>query len=322
MAEPTAAQTPADSGQETESRVDTALRRVIIAANPKSGAASGLSKAESIRDSLLNSEDLAVEILTDPASIESGIKSAQESGELRYVIAAGGDGTAGMVAQWLDSETPLAVFPLGTENLLAKQWKMPNEIEKFVEILNNGHCVACDAGDANGRMFLLHATVGFDAEVVRLLHEERTGHIRHWSYFSPLLRSIRDYHFPVLSIRTSVDRRPLRARWAFIFNFPSYAMGLPIVSDAEATDGLLDLCTFRGGRLFNGLMYFFGIVFRFHRSWRDTHLERTTWLRIEADEEVPYQLDGDPGGFLPLEIKVMPKRFRLIVPNVSSRGTS
>jgi diacylglycerol kinase family enzyme len=29
---------------------------------------------------------------------------------------------------------------------------------------------------------------------------------------------------------------------------------------------------------------------------------------------VPYQLDGDPGGFLPLDIEVLPERLTLWVP--------
>jgi diacylglycerol kinase (ATP) len=37
-------------------------------------------------------------------------------------------------------------------------------------------------------------------------------------------------------------------------------------------------------------------------------------VRIESDVPVPYQLDGDPGGYLPLEIEVLPNRLTLIVP--------
>jgi diacylglycerol kinase family enzyme len=36
-------------------------------------------------------------------------------------------------------------------------------------------------------------------------------------------------------------------------------------------------------------------------------------LRIESDDAVPYQLDGDPGGVLPVEITILPQRVRLLV---------
>ena len=37
-------------------------------------------------------------------------------------------------------------------------------------------------------------------------------------------------------------------------------------------------------------------------------------LRIESDEPVPYQLDGDPGGMLPLDIEIIPQRLTLVAP--------
>jgi diacylglycerol kinase family enzyme len=37
-------------------------------------------------------------------------------------------------------------------------------------------------------------------------------------------------------------------------------------------------------------------------------------IRIDSDAEVPFQLDGDPGGTLPVEIEVLPQRLNMIVP--------
>jgi diacylglycerol kinase family enzyme len=107
---------------------------------------------------------------------------------------------------------------------------------------------------------------------------------------------------------------PITARWAFVFNAPRYAMGLPIVETADLMDGQLDFCTFRGGSLLNGLMYLTGVLLRRHRHWRDTHIGRAMRVRIESNEPVPYQLDGDPGGDLPLTIDVLPARVTVLVP--------
>ena len=37
-------------------------------------------------------------------------------------------------------------------------------------------------------------------------------------------------------------------------------------------------------------------------------------IRIESDVDVPYQMDGDPGGVLPVEIEVLPQRVTLVAP--------
>ena len=41
---------------------------------------------------------------------------------------------------------------------------------------------------------------------------------------------------------------------------------------------------------------------------------RVRRVRIVSDMPVPYQLDGDPGGFLPLNIEVLPNRLTMLVP--------
>jgi diacylglycerol kinase family enzyme len=51
-----------------------------------------------------------------------------------------------------------------------------------------------------------------------------------------------------------------------------------------------------------------------HPNGADTVLARAKKLRIESDRPAPYQLDGDPGGMLPVEIEVIPRRLCLIAP--------
>ena len=50
--------------------------------------------------------------------------------------------------------------------------------------------------------------------------------------------------------------------------------------------------------------------------WADCVMKPVKRLRLESDEPVPYQLDGDPGGFLPVDLEVLPGRLTLIVPQL------
>ncbi len=115
--------------------------------------------------------------------------------ELRAVIAAGGDGTISLLAQTLPANYPILPLPLGTENLLARyygcDWR-PDQVMAAIEL---GEIRKIDAGIANGRLFLLMATAGFDAEVARLLHLKRKGHISHLSYCKPILSALRTYPY-------------------------------------------------------------------------------------------------------------------------------
>jgi diacylglycerol kinase family enzyme len=231
-------------------------------------------------------------------------------------VAAGGDGTVAYIANRTPPDVPLAILPLGTENLLSKHLGLTPDPARLVDVIRGGATVRLDAGQAGERLFVLMAGCGFDADVVRRLHGERRGHISHFSYFRPLLAAMWNYKYPELRVycRTADgEETEIAARWVFVMNVPRYALGLAISPDARADDGLLNVCTFRKGALWNGLIYLSGIWRGRHRQWRDFQSVLATEVRIESADAVPFQLDGDPGGFLPVDIRVLPARLRLLV---------
>lgn len=83
-------------------------------------------------------------------------------------------------------------------------------------------------------------------------------------------------------------------------------------SDADGSDGLLDLCTFEHGSFWQGLRYLTGIFAGDCNSWSDCQKKRVRKVRLESDQPVPVQLDGDPAGFLPLDVEILPGRLNLL----------
>jgi diacylglycerol kinase (ATP) len=296
---------------------DSEQHTVIIVENPQAGAAGGVELVDRLEQQLAGL-GLAVERASDPEIIRRRLvdsdSGSTEAGSQRpaCVVCCGGDGTVAMVANWASPTTPLAVLPLGTENLLAKQLGFDRNIDRLCQRIAGGHTRSLDAGEANGRLFLVVASVGFDAEVVRLVAARRTGNIHHSTWVRPILQALGSYRYPEIQLTTDTNPRPIRTRWAFVFNLPRYALGLRFVAEGDSTDGRLDLCCFRGGRWWSGLRYLAGVMAGWHRSWRDTHIEQATRITITAAEPVPYQIDGDPGGELPLEIRVLPGRLRFV----------
>ncbi|MGC6463953.1 MAG: protein BmrU, partial [Pirellulaceae bacterium] len=61
-----------------------------------------------------------------------------------------------------------------------------------------------------------------------------------------------------------------------------------------------------------------GILMGRHRYWNDVHSERAESMVIEADEPVNFQLDGDPGGQLPLTIEALESRLTFVTPTSES----
>ncbi|MFP6620815.1 MAG: diacylglycerol kinase family protein [Pirellulaceae bacterium] len=296
---------------------------VLISANPKAGAKSGASPLNQLCQAL---EQQGFELIriSQIEQLAPGIEAAYQTGRLRTVIAAGGDGTVALVTNHTPPGVPISIFPLGTENLLGKYLELTADPLTAAHLVRHGQAIQLDAGRAGDRIFLLMAGCGFDANVIHQLHASRTGHIRHSSYFKPIWQSIRSYEYPKIRIKfpdldieaaTGAQEQggqPFSASWVFLFNLPRYAFGLPLAPDADGRDGLLDLCTFEHGSLGQGLRYLSGLFAGDCGSWDDCQRKRIRKIRLESDQPVPVQLDGDPAGFLPLDIEILPLRLTVL----------
>ena len=290
---------------------------VLIAANPRAGMGNRRQLVEELQRELAT-RGLESSVVSDADALSAESHALLQSGNLRAVVAAGGDGTFRLVADRTPPGTPLAILPLGTENLLARYLQISADAPKLAEIIAAGTIIRFDAGRAGGQLFSLMAGCGFDADVVRRLHEVRSGNIHHLSYAKPILDSIRNYDYPELRIACAPAEsdelsEQLTARWVFVVNLPRYAGGLNFAPLASGCDGLLDVCTFREGSLWHGLRYLSGVVLGQHETMAGFARVQTRRLRIESDAPVPYQLDGDPGGQLPVEITIESGRLTLLV---------
>lgn len=293
------------------------LRGVLVCANPRAGSHSRADRVAELRRQL-ESRGFFVRVLEDLRDLATQARDLSAAGQLAAVVAAGGDGTFRRVAEETPPGIPLLVFPLGTENLLARHLELTADPCEAARVIDSGVTVRLDAGTANGRLFALMVGCGFDAEVVRRLHEARQGHITHASYVKPILEVIRNYEYPPLRVRYCLSEgkpgEPITACWVFVINIPQYAGGLKFAPQASGLDGRLDLCTFREGSLGYGLVYLGGVLLGQQETMEDYRHCQATELVIEADEPVAYQIDGDPGGELPVRIQVLPGRLTMLVP--------
>jgi diacylglycerol kinase family enzyme len=271
----------------------------------------------------LTSAGYVVEITSEIA--EMAALSAAGIDSIRTVVAAGGDGTASVVRRSLPREIPLIPVPMGTENLLARYLSQKSAAASVRAAIDRGVIVDLDLGRANGQEFLLMMSAGFDADVVRRLHENRRGNIQHTSYLKPILQAIRSYRYPELQLYCGDDGQAAEnaagCRWLFAFNLPVYAMGWRIAPEASGADGLLDVCTFERGSFSGGLRYLYHVLRGTHADLPDVRLARSRGFRLEAANrtEVPYQLDGDFAGMLPVDVDVLPGQLRLLVSRRTAR---
>jgi diacylglycerol kinase (ATP) len=312
--------------QQNASSLPPDTDRVLISVNPTAGSQSSQPKVDRLVE-LLGQRGLRTEILTELDAVARRANHWHSEGRLRALVGVGGDGTAAELVNRIAPGVPLTMLAAGNENLLARYLGLGETPEAVCQTVADGTLVRLDAGRAGQRIFLLMVGCGFDAEVVRRVHDRRTGHIRRRDYFKPILDLIRTYEYPELRVywaegdldATGAQSLPEAVRWVFAFNLPCYGGGLRLAPQADGTDGLLDVCAFRRGSVWHGLRYTAAVLLGRHQAMADCTTRRVRRLLVTSEAKVPYQLDGDPGGWLPLEVEVLPGRLAVVVPGLRAK---
>ena len=304
----------------SDDRFDAANRvRVLVLTSPKAGSGAGRAEVPRLA-SLLEQAGIDCRVMSSIDELQEKLAAASHADVETVVVAAGGDGTLALAASTVlqsphRSQNPpmLVPMPLGTENLISRHFGFTCSADNVCRTIRYGASRTIDSGLANDRRFLIMATAGFDAEVVRRLHLTRRGHIRRLSYLWPTLKAMREYSFP--KIRIGIDgREPVECAWAMVFNLPLYGGGLLIEPDARDDDGFFDVIAFRSGSIASGLGYVTQITFGRHLNNDSVFRARGKSVTIESETRVPFQLDGDYAGRLPVKIDMSPQSVRLLTP--------
>ncbi|XZE37184.1 diacylglycerol/lipid kinase family protein [Pirellulaceae bacterium SH501] len=300
------------------------MKTVLIAANPKSGNTDRQELVQALARQL-SDEGYHTEVVSQLEALQDRIQTLNGEGELNAVVAAGGDGTVSAVATRTPASIPIAILPLGSENLLAQYYSIPRNPSHCAKTIARREIRILDAMKIDGTVSLLMASVGFDAEVVRRVHQNRRSHITRWAYRYQAWCTWLSYRWPKFQVSISqsagdcIDREATTysSQWCFVFNIPRYAAGLSIMDQSDPSDGLLDIGLFETSGPIRGLFQFWDVMRGRHMRRRDWHHLSACQVDIRKAEdsagETSVQRDGDWGGSLPIRIQVAPSRVRLLV---------
>jgi diacylglycerol kinase (ATP) len=303
--------------------------RVMILFNPVSGAgraaAAGRDAAEQLR-----AAGHVVELMpTRLASPRDWLDDALRGFDL--LVVAGGDGAVRIgAASASRANSAIYHLPFGTENLFAREFGMTRDPDMLVNAIEGNQIQSIDVGLANGRTFLLMASIGFDAEVVHDLASRRGDSISHLSYIPPILAQLWRWKPPRL--RVCVDDQCVvdnQTGFIVVANSRQYGWRFNPAARASMTDGVLDAAFFPT-RSRAGLIRW-AMRCRGQRHLHHPQFRYCTGKVITIESDVPqhYQLDGDPPGVvhemedrtppadeqgLTLELSLRPKALRVLLP--------
>lgn len=246
------------------------------------------------------------------------------------VIVLGGDGTLNEAANGLaGTDTALAALPGGSTNVFARTLGLPNDpIEAtgvLLDALERDSIQRVGLGSVNGRYFLFHVGLGFDAAAVEQV--ERRSSLKRWAghplfVYAALTTWMRHYDRtrPRFAVRIG-DEVVDDGYFTIVLNTNPYTyLGnrpLAIAPDAGLSEPLVSVTmrTLAFGRFVPILLAAVASPARLQRSRWVAYRTGVTEMVVTGHGPFPYQVDGDHlGDASRLVFRHEPVAMRLVLP--------
>ena len=284
------------------------MKTIWFIINPNSGTKLK-NGVEDLKNKILRtatqSPDIQVEIkITTHANHAFELAKEAVNQKIAVVVAVGGDGTANEVGRGLlNSETAMAIIPLGSGNGLARHLGIPMDVSAAIEQVFVGEKRLIDSGIINNIPFFCTAGLGFDAEVAGQFAEQTSRGLITYIRLSILTFFRFTAQFCKID---SVQKQLFTLTFA---NASQYGNNAYIAPNAVIDNGFLDICQCKPYPMWRSVeMVWRLFTKRLHKSKYIT-IDRSKSVRIETQNPPLIHYDGE-------SIQLTTNDFKVeIVPN-------
>ena len=268
--------------------------------------------ADGVREELDGVEVVVVETTVDDPGAGQAAELLRRRVDL--VVACGGDGTVRACGHSLaGTDTPLAVAPAGTGNLLALNFDLPDEPGDIAALIRDGEDRRIDTGICNGETFLIMTGAGFDARIMEETSREAKNRFGPLAYVATALQHVGDDPISVeIESGRSVDQ--LEIATVLIGNVGRLQGGADVFPDAAPTDGLLDLLAIKASTTPDWLAAAVDTLTKKDRS-EQLLRRRINTAAVRFGRDTPYQIDGEERpATRRLDVAVQPSSLTIRIP--------
>ena len=234
------------------------------------------------------------------------------------VFAYGGDGTYNEVARGLlGRSTAMAVLPGGTSSVLAYEFGVPRPASRSLAVLLSGEdrlmrVARSDRGD----IILLMLSAGPDSHVLERL---RPSFKRLGGKVGVVLQALVEAMAggPLPRIRVASEGFGKESGWVIVGNSRCYGGRFCATPGADPFRPDLEVVVQQSNGRRAAVAFLAGIPNGRHVCRNDVTRKVVEKIRLEPaelDTPVPYQVDGDVAGVLPVEVSVHPESLRVRLP--------
>jgi len=275
--------------------------------------------AEAISTVRKEGADLQVRIAWDLEDLDRVIHDAIESGVTR-IIAGGGDGTVNVIVNQVmkiggQDRVSLGVLPLGTANDFARGAGLPrDDTTQALRLAVTGEATPIDVGQVNGRYFINVASGGFGAEVTATTPKDLKSALGGAAYtLMGLVRLSRMKTYTgrlFLPDGSSEDGSMLVMA---VGNNRYAGGGFDVAPRADLTDGLLDFAAVLPAGVGDLPKVAPELVDPFGADNIYLRYRQLSSFRLEYDQPLHVNLDGDPIVARAFDFTIRPKALGVVV---------
>lgn len=238
------------------------------------------------------------------------------------VVVAGGDGTLAAVgAAAREAKLPLAIVPVGTANVLARELGIPLELEAACQLAVNGQRLRCiDALQVGERLFFSHVSVGACSRIAESTSSPAKRSFRRVAYLWHGLRRLGARS--AWRFRLVVDGLATRVRASSILVANAGSVGAADLRwgpDISPDDGCADVCIVRARTPAEHLRLAWRIATGRQRNAPELcvlRAARSVSISAGRSGRAPAHGDGEAIGHAPLEVGVAPRALQVVVPDL------
>ena len=236
------------------------------------------------------------------------------------VVAAGGDGTIGVIAaELLGSPVALGILPLGTIMNIPRSLGIPPDLDAAAAIVAGGEVAPIDVGQAGRVLFYEAGSVGMNAAMFR--EAQRFGQ----GDWSSILRTIWvAVRYRPARMRIRLDDRVIRTRalMVTVSNGPFIGAGMTVAPAARVDDGRFDIRIFRRFSKWQLLRHLAAIAFGRYRYAPEVMTYRSRRVWIDSRHPLPARADSHDLGTTPVAFTVRPGALRVVVPATAASAST
>lgn len=238
--------------------------------------------------------------------------------EYHTIVAAGGDGTIhGVVNAMMQAQLdiPLAIFPEGTSNDVARFMNIPGRVKDYCRIITHGKLTGIDLGQVNDEYIINVASAGFLTDTAHEVTHHLKNALGKVAYYLKVLEKLPQMRPLHLHLTVDGKEYEMDILLFLILNGGSAAGLKEMLPSGTISDGMLDLLAFKPAPPLGGLdrlliNYSRGQLLQdanvFYCQGRD--------FRLDLNPPAETDLDGERGPALPWTIKVCPNAIQLRTP--------